>query len=88
MIESNIRAGRQDVPPLEAGGAQALQYGVSITDACVEYATTTRAMLSELNAAVKARRELLIEQGIAYNGVKKSAMQRVMEMQESAIAAA
>lgn len=84
MIESNINAGRQDVPSLEAGGPQALKYGVSITDACVDYATT-RAMLNELNEAVRSRREFLIEQGVINNGIKKSSLQRVLEMQEGPV---
>ncbi|KAH8112118.1 3-deoxy-7-phosphoheptulonate synthase [Phellopilus nigrolimitatus] len=71
MIESNLRPGRQDVPSPEQGGPDALQYGVSITDACVDYATT-RAMLDELNDAVRARRSLLIEQGMVANGRKKA----------------
>lgn len=45
MIESNINAGRQDVP---AEGARGLKYGVSITDACVDWDMTV-AMLDELN---------------------------------------
>ncbi|EJD04911.1 3-deoxy-7-phosphoheptulonate synthase [Fomitiporia mediterranea MF3/22] len=69
MIESNIRAGRQDVPPPEHGGPAALHYGVSITDACVDY-ETTRAMLDDLNEAVRARRALRIERGVAANSLK------------------
>lgn len=64
MIESNINAGRQDVP--EDGGADfhllrsltlirssttgpsGLKYGVSITDACVDWETTVQ-MLDRLN---------------------------------------
>lgn len=45
MIESHINAGRQDIPP---EGPQGLQYGVSITDACVDWATTLP-MLDKLN---------------------------------------
>lgn len=45
MIESNINAGRQDVP---AEGPSALKYGVSITDACVDWDTTVT-MLKRLN---------------------------------------
>jgi 3-deoxy-7-phosphoheptulonate synthase len=45
MIESNINAGRQDVPD---AGPNALRHGVSITDACVDWATTVR-MLDNLN---------------------------------------
>ena len=57
-----------------------VQYGVFTTDACVDY-TTTHAMLSELNKAVHAYRELLIAQGIMNNfRIKKSSLQRVIEM--------
>ena len=66
--------------PAELGGAQALQHGVSITDACINY-TTTRAMLSELNKAVHARWELLIAQGIVNKGIKKSSLQCAMKIQ-------
>ncbi|KAL7312375.1 3-deoxy-7-phosphoheptulonate synthase [Mucor circinelloides] len=54
MIESNINEGKQSVP--EAGPA-ALKYGVSITDACVDFATTEE-MLDGLAASIKARRAL------------------------------
>ncbi|KAI8877869.1 3-deoxy-7-phosphoheptulonate synthase [Backusella circina FSU 941] len=52
MIESNINEGNQKVP---AEGPSALKYGVSITDACVDFATTEE-MLSNLAEAVKTRR--------------------------------
>jgi phospho-2-dehydro-3-deoxyheptonate aldolase len=45
MIESHINAGRQDVPP---AGAAALKWGVSITDACVDWETTSK-LLDQLN---------------------------------------
>lgn len=45
MIESNINAGRQDVPE---EGPQALKYGVSITDACIDWETTI-GVLERLN---------------------------------------
>ena len=45
MIESHINAGRQDVPP---EGPSGLKYGVSITDACVDWPTTV-GMLNRLN---------------------------------------
>ena len=45
MIESHINAGRQDVPP---EGPAALKYGVSITDACVDWPATVQ-MLDRLN---------------------------------------
>ena len=45
MIESNINEGKQDVPP---EGPSSLKYGVSITDACVDWQTTV-GMLDRLN---------------------------------------
>jgi 3-deoxy-7-phosphoheptulonate synthase len=35
MIESHLKAGRQDLVP-----GQPLEYGVSITDACMDWETT------------------------------------------------
>ncbi|CAO3697695.1 unnamed protein product [Rhizopus stolonifer] len=52
MIESHINEGKQSVP--EAGPA-ALKYGVSITDACVNF-ETTETMLENLAEAIKTRR--------------------------------
>ncbi|KAI9296569.1 3-deoxy-7-phosphoheptulonate synthase [Neoconidiobolus thromboides FSU 785] len=52
MIESNLREGRQDVPPQ---GPDFLKFGVSITDACVSF-NDTIPMLQELADGVKARR--------------------------------
>lgn len=60
MIESHINSGRQDVP---AEGPSGLKHGVSITDACVDWECTV-GMLDRLNAAVKARRDFLLEQGL------------------------
>lgn len=54
MIESNINGGRQDVP---AEGIMACKYGISITDACVDWDCTVD-MLEELAQAVKARRAI------------------------------
>ncbi|CAL1698002.1 unnamed protein product [Somion occarium] len=71
MIESHIKAGRQDVP---AEGPQGLEYGVSITDACVDWETTVK-MLDELNEAAGARKHALIEAGLR----KPAAFQRVQE---------
>jgi 3-deoxy-7-phosphoheptulonate synthase len=48
MIESNIGAGNQKVPENLAD----LEYGVSITDACVDWATT-EVMLRELRDSIK-----------------------------------
>lgn len=50
MIESHLKAGRQDVVP-----GKALEYGQSITDACVSW-ETTEPIFEELAAAVRARR--------------------------------
>jgi 3-deoxy-7-phosphoheptulonate synthase len=52
MIESHINEGKQSVP--EAGPA-ALKYGVSITDACVNFETTEK-MLDDLAESIKKRR--------------------------------
>ncbi|KAI8646592.1 3-deoxy-7-phosphoheptulonate synthase [Parasitella parasitica] len=54
MIESNINEGKQSVP--ESGPAS-LKYGVSITDACVDFKTTEE-MLEALANSVIARRAL------------------------------
>ncbi|MGA2350229.1 MAG: 3-deoxy-7-phosphoheptulonate synthase [Terracidiphilus sp.] len=51
MIESNLVAGTQTLAP-----GQPLVYGQSITDGCIDWAET-RGLLSELAAAVRARRE-------------------------------
>jgi len=53
MIGSHINAGRQDIPP---EGPQGLKYGVSITDACINWAAMVP-MLDKLNEAVKERRQ-------------------------------
>ncbi|KAI8829061.1 phospho-2-dehydro-3-deoxyheptonate aldolase [Chytriomyces cf. hyalinus JEL632] len=52
MVESNIHEGNQKVP---ATGAKDLKYGVSITDACVDWETTVQ-MMDVLSKAVQARR--------------------------------
>jgi len=52
MIESNLNEGRQD---LVEGQADKLKYGVSITDACVNWAQTEE-ILKTLSDGVKARR--------------------------------
>ncbi|KAF7795142.1 hypothetical protein EIP86_006290 [Pleurotus ostreatoroseus] len=72
MIESHINAGRQDVPP---EGPAGLKYGVSITDACVDWETTVQ-MLNKLNEAVSQRRHTLIEAALR----KPAAFQRVHEI--------
>ncbi|MEM1143749.1 MAG: 3-deoxy-7-phosphoheptulonate synthase, partial [Pseudomonadota bacterium] len=50
MLESNLVEGRQSVVP-----GQALAYGQSITDPCIDWAST-ETLLSELARAVRARR--------------------------------
>ena len=52
MVESNLVAGRQD---LDRGNPALLEYGKSVTDACVDL-PTTEAMLAELAVATRARR--------------------------------
>ena len=54
LIESNINEGNQKVP---ATGPQDLKYGVSITDACIDW-DTTETVLRQLAAAVAKRRNL------------------------------
>ena len=51
MIESHLHEGRQDQKP-----GQALQYGVSITDACIGFEQTVP-VLDALAQAVRARRQ-------------------------------
>jgi 3-deoxy-7-phosphoheptulonate synthase len=53
MIESNLVAGRQDLDSRRPG---ALEYGTSVTDACVDPGTTA-AMLDELAHAARVRRD-------------------------------
>lgn len=57
MIESNIHEGRQD---LHAGMAPAdLAYGVSITDGCIDFPTTERA-LGTLARAARSQRSVAV----------------------------
>src|SRR4029077_195330 len=55
MIESHLNPGRQDLVP-----GQALQYGVSITDACIGW-DANLGVLRELADAVRQRRVLLTD---------------------------
>jgi 3-deoxy-7-phosphoheptulonate synthase len=52
MLESHLRPGRQD---LDRRHPEALEYGRSVTDACVDL-PTTEAMLEELATAARTRR--------------------------------
>lgn len=53
MIESHINAGNQKAAP--GGGLAALKKGVSITDACIDWATTVE-VLEQLADGVRVRR--------------------------------
>jgi 3-deoxy-7-phosphoheptulonate synthase len=55
MIESHLKAGRQDLVP-----GQPLEYGVSVTDACLGW-EDSRALLDELAEAVRRRRLIVSE---------------------------
>ena len=50
MVESHLKAGRQDLVP-----GQPLEYGVSITDACISW-DDSEPLLEQLAEAVEARR--------------------------------
>ncbi|KAG5367972.1 Phospho-2-dehydro-3-deoxyheptonate aldolase, phenylalanine-inhibited [Yarrowia sp. C11] len=51
MIESNINEGRQDI----CDNKEDMKYGVSVTDACINWEDTEK-VLEELAQAVKTRR--------------------------------
>jgi len=53
MVESNLVAGRQD---LDRRHPESLEYGKSVTDACVDL-ETTEVMLAELAGAARVRRD-------------------------------
>ena len=57
MIESNINEGNQKPPPANGGGLAALEKGVSITDACVDWDSTVE-VLEQLADAVRTRRQI------------------------------
>jgi 3-deoxy-7-phosphoheptulonate synthase len=73
MIESNIGEGNQKVP---AQGPAGLKKGVSITDACIDWDTTTE-VLEGLADAVRARRKL-------QNGHSNGAEKKVTTLEEGA----
>ncbi|MBW0477381.1 hypothetical protein O181_017096 [Austropuccinia psidii MF-1] len=64
MIESNIKEGRQDIPP---EGREGLKHGVSVTDGCVNFETTLQ-MLRKLQSAVVERRAGLVRQQLHVEG--------------------
>jgi 3-deoxy-7-phosphoheptulonate synthase len=55
MVESHLNPGRQDIEP-----GKPLQYGVSVTDACIGWDDTER-LLKQLAEAVRARRRAMPE---------------------------
>jgi 3-deoxy-7-phosphoheptulonate synthase len=55
MIESHLNAGRQDIVP-----GKPLEFGVSVTDACINWADT-EAVLRQLAESVRARRLVVQE---------------------------
>ncbi|MCS7477833.1 3-deoxy-7-phosphoheptulonate synthase [Umezawaea endophytica] len=62
MLESNLRAGRQDLHP-----GRPLTYGQSITDACMDFATT-ETVLEALATATAARRRIGTRAGADVRG--------------------
>ena len=50
MLESNLGPGRQEI----SKGKSDLQFGVSITDACIDWDTTEKA-LQNLHAGIQSR---------------------------------
>jgi 3-deoxy-7-phosphoheptulonate synthase len=54
MVESNLVAGKQSIPP---EGPHGLVYGQSVTDACLGWKETVE-LLDGLRAGVQARRKL------------------------------
>ena len=59
MLESNLAAGRQDIP----ADLSQLKRGVSVTDACMDWQMTAE-VLDGLAKAVQTRRSLPAEQGM------------------------
>ncbi len=55
MLESNLKEGRQDL----SGNANTLQYGVSITDACISWETTEALILEAHERLLRASSEAI-----------------------------
>ena len=54
MVESNLQAGNQNIPP----NLDDLKYGISVTDGCIDWSTTEaslRAMRDTIKAALITR---------------------------------
>jgi 3-deoxy-7-phosphoheptulonate synthase len=62
MVESHLVGGRQDIV-----AGQALRYGLSVTDGCIDWPTSVK-VLETLSRAVAARRLLPQRQGKAAVG--------------------
>ena len=63
MVESHIKGGRQDIPE----NLSDLEYGQSVTDGCIDWETTEKALL-EMNAALK---EILPKRQFYENAIYK-----------------
>lgn len=63
-----MNEGNQKPPPADGGGLAALDKGVSITDACINWETTVQ-VLEQLADAVRVRRQVRQSNGVATNGV-------------------
>jgi 3-deoxy-7-phosphoheptulonate synthase len=59
MIESHLKAGRQDLVP-----GKALTYGQSVTDGCIDWAASVQ-VLETLANAVAQRRQLDVAVAVA-----------------------
>ncbi|CAG8662332.1 5121_t:CDS:2, partial [Racocetra fulgida] len=59
MLESHLKEGRQDLP---MEGPSGLVYGQSITDACISWEATVKA-LDVLREGVRARRDISLQNG-------------------------
>ncbi|KAJ9651705.1 3-deoxy-7-phosphoheptulonate synthase [Neophaeococcomyces mojaviensis] len=62
MIESYLEPGSQKAPGKGDGGLSSLKKGLSITDACIDWDTTTQ-VLEQLADAVRVRREVKKQAG-------------------------
>lgn len=61
MIESHLKAGKQSIP---SEGPAYLEYGQSVTDACIDWDTTVK-VLDRLREGVRARRQIRAQKGTA-----------------------
>jgi len=72
MFESNLKGGKQSSDK----GRANLEYGVSITDACVDWEMTVD-MLDVLNKASLARRDIVASRRANGNGTEDPAFKRL-----------